>query len=50
MLYCIVRRELPVIRHKETSILAQRALEQEGQRQARVQEQAVLLMRRSAAK
>ena len=49
VLYCIVRRELPVIRHKETSILAQRAQEQEEQRKARAQEQALRLARRAAA-
>ena len=39
-----------MIRHKETSILAQRAQEQEEQRKARAQEQALRLTRRSAAK
>ena len=43
VLYCIVRRELPVIKHKETSILAQRAQEQEEQRKARLQGEAVRL-------
>src|SRR5699024_12658051 len=49
VLYCIVRRELPVIKHKETSILAQRAQEREEQRKARAQEQALRLARRAAA-
>ena len=38
-----------MIRHKETSILAQRAQEQEEQRKARAQEQALRLARRAAA-
>ena len=39
-----------MIKHKETSILAQRAQEQEEQRKARLQGEAVRLARRSAAK
>ena len=39
-----------MIKHKETSILAQRAQEQEEQKKARLQGEAVRLARRSAAK